>query len=248
MTVIYDAIYLAPHLDDAALSCGGRIAAQTDAGARVLILTLMAGEPAGDVDSPIVRELHIRWELLGDAVARRRTEDEAACAVLGADCLHWEIPDCIYRVDGDGRPHYPTEQYLFGPVAAAEASLLAELSARLSALPAAQVFAPLAVGGHVDHQLTRAAAEASFGASLWYYEDYPYVSRPESNLAALTGPAGWQAEAFVLSAANIDRKIEGVSKYASQISTFFRDNDDLAAQIGDYAAQVGGERYWRRRQ
>ena len=38
-------IYLSPHLDDAALSCKGSIKQQTQAGERVEVWTVCAGEP-----------------------------------------------------------------------------------------------------------------------------------------------------------------------------------------------------------
>ncbi|MCZ7552073.1 MAG: hypothetical protein M5U05_05720 [Anaerolineales bacterium] len=67
---------------------------------------------------------------------------------------------------------------MFGPIHPLEAGLVKRLSQKLSrAIPAeAQVVCPLAIGGHVDHRLTRAAAEAARQALL-YYLDFPYVFR-----------------------------------------------------------------------
>ena len=64
MRTHYDAIYLAPHLDDAALSCGGQIYQLTAVGKQVLIVTIIAGDPPQNVVySDFARELHERWEL-----------------------------------------------------------------------------------------------------------------------------------------------------------------------------------------
>jgi hypothetical protein len=41
-------------------------------------------------------------------------------------------------------------------------------------------------------------------------------------------------------------KFDAVAAFRSQLSTFFRDRADLEAQIGEFAARVGGERRWRR--
>src|SRR3954449_7408206 len=101
---MYDWIYLSPHLDDAALSCGGQIFAASQGGERVLIVTITAGNPVGSVSS-YAASLHSRWELV-DATEARRQEDLAACAILGAESLHWAVPDCIYRVDAQGNPFY----------------------------------------------------------------------------------------------------------------------------------------------
>ena len=39
----YNHVYLSPHLDDIALSCAGRIAAQVAAGELVLVVTVFSG-------------------------------------------------------------------------------------------------------------------------------------------------------------------------------------------------------------
>jgi LmbE family N-acetylglucosaminyl deacetylase len=243
-----DWLILSPHLDDAALSCGGQIYAATQAGARVVILTVTAGDPPAGV-SDYAAGLHARWQLAADAVAARRAEDITACAILGATAWHWDLPDCIYRHGADGAPFYVSDAEIFGPVAAAELPLVQTLAARLAALPAAaQVLAPLAVGNHVDHWLTRLAAEAAFGAAaLHYYEDYPYAQQPGKLVAALGDPPrGWQPDVVALDAAALAAKFAAVTAFQSQLSTFFRDRADLEAQIGGYAAAVGGERRWRR--
>ena len=91
----FDQIYLSPHLDDAVLSCGGRISQQTARGEKVLVVTVCAGDPPPAPLSEFAQALHIRWALPFHPVAARRDEDEAALAVLGASALHLPLPDCI---------------------------------------------------------------------------------------------------------------------------------------------------------
>jgi len=234
-------------LDDAALSCGGQIYTATQRGEHVLIVTITAGDPVTSV-SAYATSLHTRWELV-NATAARRQEDLAASAILGAEALHWSVPDCIYRVDEQGAPFYVSDADIFGAVAPAEMSLVDELVAQMQALPPAQqVVAPLAVGQHVDHQLTRLAAEQAFGSdALLYYEDYPY-SQQLGKLALVIeeGDGQWIAEVVALDARAMRAKFEAVAAFRSQLSTFFRDRADLAAQVGGYAVAIGGERRWRR--
>ena len=59
----YDLIYLSPHLDDAALSCGGQIARFRGEGRSVLIVTVTAGDPPTGAESRYIQELHSRWQL-----------------------------------------------------------------------------------------------------------------------------------------------------------------------------------------
>jgi LmbE family N-acetylglucosaminyl deacetylase len=255
----YDWIYFSPHLDDAALSCGGQIYHATQAGERVLIVTITAGDPLFLV-SDYAASLHSRWELMTDASAARRAEDLAASAILGAEALHWSVPDCIYRVDAEGKPFYVDDADIFGDVAPAELHIVEELAVQMQALPVArQVVAPLAVGHHVDHQLTRQAAELAFGLnSLLYYEDYPYAQQPgkldqvigtlrsDSLGGSLSINREWVPEIVMLDATALRAKFAAVAAFRSQVSTFFRDQADLETQVGGYAAMVGGERRWRR--
>ena len=249
----YDALYLAPHLDDVVLSCGGQIAQATAVGERVLIVTIMAGDPPNDELSAYAMRLHDRWALAHKAVAARRAEDEIAGARVGAEVWHGRVPDCIYRRDSaTGEPFYTTDADLFGSVASVELAsggLRDEITAVLRALPSAKkIYAPFTVGNHVDHQLVRQAAEQAFGTSLIYYEDYPYVQWPGllDTLLAQEAEAGraWQAQLVRVSDTAVSTRCAAILAYASQISTFFTDETDLRAQVGNYVTAVGGERLW----
>ena len=246
----YKAIYLSPHLDDAALSCGGQIFQETANRAPILIVTLMAGEPAADSPlSEFARELHQRWELARNAVRVRQAEDVVACQILKADYLHWSVPDCIYRSDpASGEPCYPTWESVISTMHQADEAVVDWLARYLAQLPATdQIYAPLTAGNHVDHRLTRLAAEQVFGDALIYYEDYPYAAEPEAVTAVLIPtPDQWQAATIPLMAAAVRAKIDAVWAYASQRSTFFATREDLETKIEAYLTQVGGERLWRR--
>ena len=245
----YDSIYLSPHLDDATLSCGGQIFQQTSLGKRVLIVTITAGDPAVSTVSEYAQSLHTRWELVVDAVAGRRAEDISASQILGADTLHWSVPDCIYRYHPEtGAPFYVSDADIFGEVDPAELSLVNELARQMANLPpATQIFAPLTIGHHVDHLLTRAAAELCFGArNLIYYEDYPYAEKVGALEAVLSmEQIAWQAEVIPLSAADVQAKIEAIFAFKSQLSTFFDSRAHLEQRIHDFTTAVGGERIWR---
>lgn len=245
---MYDTIYLSPHLDDAALSCGGQIAQQTAVGQHILIVTIMAGDPAVGGFSDYAQELHGRWQLAQDAVAARRAEDIAACAILRADYQHGAIPDCIYRMGADGRALYTNWEEITGDIHPAEHTLIEKLAEKFAALPQSQrVIAPLAVGNHVDHQIVRQAAERRFGDSLFFYEDYPYA-RDEAAVTAVIPPADpiWHSQTIPLTDAAIAVKIEAITAYTSQVSSFFNGRADLEQQIQHQAIKVGGERIWRR--
>ncbi|MEM7114048.1 MAG: PIG-L family deacetylase [Chloroflexota bacterium] len=215
------------------------------------IVTIMAGDPPENAISDYAQSLHSRWELVRNATAERRAEDIAACQILGADHLHWNVPDCIYRLDAvTGSSFYVSDDDIFGNVHPAEANLINSIAEKLRALPAAeQVFAPLTVGNHVDHQLVRTAAELAFGSELHYYEDYPYAQNEgalESVLPA--NRVGWLSEVVVLEETAVLAKFNAISAFVSQVSTFFSDRADLEYQVRNYINQVGGERIWQQSQ
>jgi len=250
----YDAIYLAPHLDDAALSCGGQIhqlttGSLTAVNQQILIVTIMAGDPPENVVySDFVQELHERWELATNAEAVRREEDAAACQILGADFVHWSIPDCVYRMHQEtSLPLYPTWEDVITAVHPAEFQLIQHLAKRLSALPSAnRIIAPLGIGNHADHLVTRQAAEICFGTKLWYFEDYPYVQETGAITAVIPATTSvWQSHIIPLQSHSITAKAKAISAYQSQVSTFFKDYQDLIQQIQAYSQKVGGERLWK---
>ncbi len=265
----YSFIYLSPHPDDAVLSCGGCIWQQTQAGERVLVATIFASALAPDAPlSPFAQTLHTRWGHMDGADARRRAEDRAALALLGADVVHWPYADCIYRQTPDGHFPYVSEEALWGGVHPGEVGLVAELAARIAALPLGLgdegehvgpprpvIYAPLAAGQHVDHKIVRRAvsdilASTERGYEMLFYEDYPYAEDPQTVQDALGAQATqWQAESVPLTEEALEIKIAAIAQYRSQISTFWTSSAQMEAAIRAFAEQVGGgslaERYWR---
>jgi LmbE family N-acetylglucosaminyl deacetylase len=248
---IYDHIYLSPHLDDVALSCGGAIARHSAAGARVLVVTICTAPPLDDGSlSPFAQETHRNWGFSADQAMRARLhEDSLAMEQLGADSLWVGMLDAIYRRPAD----YVDNPTLFG-TPAPDDPLLPSLKAFVRALrdrvPRATLYAPLGVGNHVDHQITYVAARAGAGDAIAFYEDFPYVTVPDAlsqRLRALDA-------SFVTSTLDIDatlsRKIGAIAAYASQIASLFGDVEAMRRQIRDYAEElrpdVGtyGERLW----
>jgi LmbE family N-acetylglucosaminyl deacetylase len=248
---VYDHIYLSPHLDDAVLSCGGAIARHSAAGARVLIVTICTASPPPEGPfSSFAEEIHRQWGLSAGQVVRARLhEDSLAMEHLGVDSLWVGMLDAIYRRPAD----YMSDATLFGALAPDD-PLLPSLKAFTRALrdrvPRATLYAPLGVGNHVDHQITYAAARAAAGTAIAFYEDFPYVTKPnalDQRLRALD-------ESFVTSTLDIDatlsRKIGAIAAYTSQIGMLFGDVDAMRQQVRAYAEElrpdVGtyGERLW----
>jgi LmbE family N-acetylglucosaminyl deacetylase len=248
----YDHVYLSPHLDDAALSCGGRIAHQHAAGEKVLVITICtAVPPAEGPFNALAEELHAAWALSpGEAVSARLREDELAMERLGADRFWAGRLDAIYRRPGA----YDSRAALFGQPAPDDSMGrdLAQLFATLrSRMPHATFYAPLGVGSHVDHLIVQASALTSARAPLAFYEEPPYVLKPGALEARLATLPEHSPEILAIDA-TIKQKIHAVAAYASQLDELFGGFEAMAQQLMEYAASVRpadaqyGERLWRR--
>ena len=156
-------IFLSPHFDDIALSCGGLVWELAQAGEPVSIWTVCAGDPPRRKLSAFAQAIHERWETGTGAVEQRRAEDRVSCAAMHASHRYINNPDCIYRPRNKAIPHYyPSGADLFGKVHPAERKNLVRRLSRIfqkEIHPSSQIVCPLTLGNHVDHQITRKAAE-----------------------------------------------------------------------------------------
>lgn len=246
-------IVLSPHLDDAALSCGGRIAQAVDAGRRVVVATFFTQDEPREPPSQLAADLRRWWKLpAGEVMRARRDEDLEACRRLGAEALHLDLPEAPYRTDAHGTVLYPSLKALFAEPAGDDfpwreriAGTIADLAARAGGDP--ELLAPLGVGGHVDHLLVRAAAER-VGRELAYYEEFPYVAWKWLALRQTLGrPADWSAEAIALTPDQFERKVAAITAYASQVPAMFHTEARLRKQLRRHDRKAGGERIWRAR-
>ncbi len=239
----YDALYLSPHFDDAVLSCGGQLAARARRGERILVYTVAAGAPKQPL-SPLAAALHAEWQAPPDTAARR-AEDQTACALLGVTARYGPTPDSLYRTQpGTDQPLYPTLKSLYGPPQADDEAL-PKWTDELRALPPAREYvAPLGIGGHVDHRLTRQAAERAFNGALRYYEDYPYCAKCLALAGVRWRPWRWRKEVIPLRPEDIVARCHATAAYASQVAMIYGDTARMEAHIRRYVDRVGGERVW----
>ncbi|HLZ09679.1 MAG TPA: PIG-L family deacetylase, partial [Chloroflexota bacterium] len=213
--------------------------------------TVFSAAPMGDLNA-FARFQHDRWGTQGDTIKARREEDEAAMEVLGAEFRLLDFPDAIYRGD-----LYLSDDDLFGRVKPQDAGTFLAVTRAIRSLfdevGAASLFVPLGVGGHVDHRLCQASADALLGGGgpVYFYEDFPYAATP--------GAADTRLREFTLSleseivdvSSEIDQRIAAIAAYASQVPTIFRHHGPFDQVVRSYAANVAavpgeyGERFWR---
>lgn len=233
-------IYLSPHLDDAVFSCGGLIFQQASRGEEVLVLTICAGDPPLEGLSDYAHELHERWEEGESPVASRRTEDQNACLVLGAGYEHLEVQDAIYRVSSGGKHLYPSMAATFGEVDEEEFDLVERITARIAALIQGRtnLYVPTCFGGHIDHRLTRMAAEG-LEVPLQYFRDLPYAGRGMPLPEEMENPQGEEI-IHPTSPNEATVWVRAMLEYKSQLSTFWEDDASVTSEVNYLLKQWGG--------
>jgi LmbE family N-acetylglucosaminyl deacetylase len=242
-----DWVFLSTHFDDVVLSVGGLVSELTRRGDRVEIWTICAGDPP--VDKPLTEYaqlLHGFWDIGEDVPRKRSVEDAACCKVLGAAAYRrYTVPDGIYRwFPCTDEPIVKENEDQFKPLEPDESYLIPQVADFiLKNLPdACELVAPLSIGSHRDHVLTRRAAERT-GLPLWFYADYPYLIYGEHTLADWL-PAGAQEFSLEVSPAGLAAWQDGFACQRSQIPLLFVDEDDMRLSIEKYLRSGYGSTLW----
>ncbi|TQM09837.1 PIG-L deacetylase family protein [Pseudonocardia kunmingensis] len=185
-------LFLSAHLDDAVLSCGALIEALRPT-CPVTVATLFTA--ATCPPHTLAARSFLRQCSSADAAvlfAARQAEDEDVLREMEAEHVHFGETDALFRRRSGSRlgsrvgrllpelaHRYPTYRYDIakGRVARGDRAMIDALVARVSGLiertAARVVFAPVGVGRHVDHLITRSVAvRQPIGAV--YYSDFPY--------------------------------------------------------------------------
>lgn len=262
------AIFLSPHFDDIALSCGGTAARLSRQGVRCVGVTVCAAPAPNEELSEYAQFQHGRWQEAGGSEQKsinevRREEERAALRLLGVEPVWLDVPDAPYRRSSAGETFYNSDEQLFGKVALEERRLLVpRIAAEVRRVAAehgdergrVRVFAPLGLGHHVDHQLVFWAARRlgpRFG--VLYYEDFPYAAvegAMESRLQELNLPA----QPLITPIDDlIGVKIAAISRYKSQLDVLFGSSSVMPAEVRRYSALLApptigieyAERVWR---
>lgn len=212
---------ISPHLDDAVLSLGGRIANST-------IATVFAGiPPVWPWPAPF--DSASGFEHSHEAVVARRLEDHAAARRLACTVEHLEFLDGQYHMPADRRDDLD--------------GLGAALDRLFHENRKGTIAVPLGLA-HPDH---RFVAEVARGALVrWPRAFIVYADLPSARLwpGHLPGAiAGWQRAGFQLEAiswpVHLGRKREAVDCYTSQRRFPELAHDNLTEERGWRAKWVG---------
>ncbi len=198
-----------------------------------------------------------------DVAAVRRLEEERYAYFSEASVIFLDLPDAVYR-------GYEGDSQLLGAPRGDDPAPIDLLRSEIERLEPQMVYFPLAIGGHVDHQLCRDVGVTLLGEGRrWvmpgpgfvgrvsFYEDFPYAWWSDANAreeaAALELPVGVDVEAQYSDISEVlARKAAGIRVYASQLPRLFESDQSMLDDLYGFHAQValaGGvpgyaERYW----
>jgi LmbE family N-acetylglucosaminyl deacetylase len=240
-------IFLSPHLDDAVLSCGAVIYDLIhQKHESVEIWTIFAGAPPEGPISTFAKQIHERWNTGDQADAKRRAEDDLACERLDATPRHLAYPDCIYRFHVHSDVHLiMNNDDLFGEVSPEEEPLINEIAHLLQKEipPGSRIVLPLGVGSHIDHLITRQAAE-KLSLEKYYYADFPYAGGHPEEIARKL-PGGAKLHPFQVGKPGLTAWQYAAEAYTSQVSTFWSSLGRMYQAIQDYSRSELGHCLWK---
>ena len=229
------ALFLSPHLDDVAFSCGATVSWLASRGWRCVLATAFTRSVPNPTGFALACQTDKGLSADVDYMALRRQEDAVCGHALGADTVRW--------LDFAEAPHrgYDTAAQLFAPPHVGDTvvePLGQALRALCNELQPAITFAPLALGAHVDHvQLQRAVHLATVEqAPLAWYRDMPYAMRAAD---AAPSDASNAVVAVALEGQHLQVKLDGCACYSSQLGFQFGDVHAMRMALTAFAHDEG---------
>jgi len=178
-------VAIEPHMDDVALSAGGRLLLRR--GTQPIVLLASTRESNVSCYWSLGRDFFDANEV----TALRCAESELAAQFAGASLVILDRPDAPLRFQPAERwspqsflrMHDALAPFLgFAPQAGEARALSEQLAREVLALEPAELWIPLGLGGHIDHRMTRDACLMMIAAHwdrfasipILLYEDHPY--------------------------------------------------------------------------
>ncbi len=232
------ALFLSPHLDDVAFSCGGLAALLHDRGWRTVMATVFTQSVHPATGFALACQLDKGLGADVDYMALRRAEDRQAARILGIEPRFLDFPEAPHR-------GYHSAPALFGPIDHGADPIVPDVVAAFvllrDELRPDLVLAPQGLGDHVDHRMVIAAACDVFSpAILAFYRDTPYALRNPDAPARVTHAGLLPCTVDI--ADGLVRKVAASSAYTSQIGFQFGGAAAMAAALEAFAEREGGGR------
>ena len=244
-------VVIDPHMDDAALSAGGRLLHRRGRN-RITILSVVKWSNA-------TAGLWTKRDFINvdDVTGLRLKESALAVKVMGAGHRHLDWTDAPLRF----RPpdlwsattvekfvKFPQPFFMLFPNPAEVSLLAVRLRRELEILRPDELWIPMGLGPHVDHALTRSACLMMLAQApdrfenipVAAYEDFPYAPEAEGHGAQIRTALAQCGASLVRNVEDItdvfEEKLRLISLYASQVKL-----SQMETALREFAERTGGE-------
>lgn len=213
------ALFISPHLDDVAFSCGGTFARLTSGGGwHAILCTVFTKSVANPKNFALRCQTDKGFSADADYMKLRRAEDCRAAKILGAgETLHLNFLEAPHR-------GYESAPALFAGVKAGDEvwQSIAEHLDLLNEIHQPEViFAPQGLGNHADHlQIIRATRQTFPIEKILWYRDAPYAIRQPNAAPSDLLPADLSEIHYDIKPC-LGRKISACAAYQSQLGFQF---------------------------
>ena len=221
------ALFISPHLDDVAFSCGGALIELARQNWETALLTVFTRSVPNPSNFALACQLDKNLSAEVDYMKLRRAEDLAFANLASVSkIVHLDLPEAPNR-------GYNSAPELFAGIKTGDEIWLAAAE-QLKQYKADAVFAPQGIGNHVDHlQTIKAVLHLNLKTPIFWYKDTPYaIHFPDSRPADLL-PTNLLETAFDVSG-SILKKVEACCAYATQIGFQFGGAEKLKTDLLEF--------------
>lgn len=228
MSVKRTALFISPHLDDVAFSCGGTLISLARSGWRTHLCTVFTGSvphPTGfalscQTDKGLPPEV--------DYMRLRRIEDAAFAQCAGASVVtHLSFREAPHR-------GYDSAQRLFGEMDAGDnvwREVIPHLQNIVDESTPNLIFTPQSLGNHVDHRQTiRAVCNLKTDARMFWFRDTPYAIREPLAAYSASLPIDLTEVCRDITP-TLQAKLECLKAYETQLEFQFGGSDAMNSQL-----------------
>ena len=215
------ALFISPHLDDAAFSCPEAVLRCVEDGWQVTLATIFTASVAHPSGFALACQLDKGLAADVDYMALRRDEDAAFARALGAEVRHLPLAEAPHR-------GYHDVAALFGPPRAddpAPAALAGALDMLWAEIRPDLCFAPVGIGVHVDHALVVDAVtrleHSARGVPVLRYADQPYAMKNPVRAMQAVGRLDAYEYRMPPRPQSRARVLDAVAAYATQLAFQF---------------------------
>ena len=232
-------VILSPHADDAIWSLGGAIPGLQSYGG-VTVVTVFNAVPTDDALEVLAKLPAERWRYLPTSAIRQR-EDSKATFSVGSDVTCLPFVDAAIRLGKEGFRYLEISD-LFGTIHPEDTGLVPLVQKGLQDILTGSdmIFAPLGLGGHVDHKIVREAAKG-LPLDVTYYEEFPYaINGSDMEISRQAHEVSQNLKPYVLSC-DLNIWQASASHYRSQVRRLFGNADMFKSQLSQYAHRYGAQ-------